>query len=89
MRVAVFSSKPYDVTFLTAANRVRGHDLLFLEPRLAKETAALASGLPAICAFVNIWAWTSTKRRPPSSSKIAPGASSRTTSSRACSRFPT
>jgi D-lactate dehydrogenase len=53
MRVAVFSSKPYDVTFLTAANRARGHDLLFLEPRLAKETAALASGRPAICAFVN------------------------------------
>jgi len=53
MRVAIFSSKPYDVTFLTAANRARGHDLLFLEPRLAQETAALASGLPAICAFVN------------------------------------
>jgi D-lactate dehydrogenase len=53
MRVAVFSSKPYDVTFLTAANRALGHDLLFLEPRLAKETAALASGRPAICAFVN------------------------------------
>ncbi|PYQ39115.1 MAG: hydroxyacid dehydrogenase [Acidobacteria bacterium] len=53
MRVAVFSSKPYDVTFLTAANRARGHDLLFLEPRLARETAALASGRPAICAFVN------------------------------------
>jgi D-lactate dehydrogenase len=53
MRVAVFSSKPYDVTFLTAANRARGHDLLFLEPRLAKETAALASGRPALCAFVN------------------------------------
>jgi len=40
MRVAVFSSKPYDVTFLTAANRARGTNLLFLEPRLAKETAA-------------------------------------------------
>jgi D-lactate dehydrogenase len=53
MRVAVFSSKPYDVAFLTAANQARGHDLLFLEPRLAKETAALASGRPAICAFVN------------------------------------
>jgi D-lactate dehydrogenase len=53
MRLAVFSSKPYDVTFLTAANQGRGHELHFLEPRLVKETSALAAGFPAICAFVN------------------------------------
>jgi D-lactate dehydrogenase len=53
MRVAVFSSKPYDVTFLTAANRDRGHELHFLEARLVQETAALAAGFPAVCAFVN------------------------------------
>jgi D-lactate dehydrogenase len=53
MRLAVFSSKPYDVTFLTAANEGLGHQLQFLEPRLMKETAALAGGFPAICAFVN------------------------------------
>jgi D-lactate dehydrogenase len=53
MRVAVFSAKPYDVTFLTAANRERGHDLQFLEARLLRDSAALAAGRPAVCAFVN------------------------------------
>lgn len=53
MRVAVFSAKPYDVTFLDAANRDGGHELDFLEARLVRETAALASGFPAICGFVN------------------------------------
>ena len=53
MRTAIFSSKPYDVAFLTAANQGLGHELHFLEPRLVKETSALASGFPAICAFVN------------------------------------
>jgi D-lactate dehydrogenase len=53
MRTAVFSSKPYDVTFLTAANQGLGHELHFLEPRLVRDTSALASGFPAICAFVN------------------------------------
>jgi D-lactate dehydrogenase len=53
MRVAVFSAKPYDVTFLTAANRERAHDLQFLEARLLRDTAALAAGFPAVCAFVN------------------------------------
>jgi D-lactate dehydrogenase len=53
MRAAVFSSKPYDVTFLTAGNQRLGHELHFLEARLVKETSALASGFPAICAFVN------------------------------------
>lgn len=53
VRVVVFSSKPYDAAFLTAANRDRGHDLRFLEARLVRDTAALASGFPAVCAFVN------------------------------------
>ena len=52
MRVAVFSAKPYDEEYLGAANRGR-HDLQFLEPRLTVETAPLAAGSPAVCAFVN------------------------------------
>jgi D-lactate dehydrogenase len=51
MRVAAYSAKPYDVEFLTAANT--GHDLVFLEPRLAVETAPLAAEADAVCAFVN------------------------------------
>jgi D-lactate dehydrogenase len=52
MRLAVFSAKPYDQTFLSVANRGR-HQLQFLEARLVAETARLAEGFPAVCAFVN------------------------------------
>lgn len=34
MRVAIFSTKPYDRQFLEAANPESHHDLVFLEPRL-------------------------------------------------------
>lgn len=51
MRVAVFSTKPWDEEFLTEANT--GHDLRFLEPRLDATTAALAEGSEAVCVFVN------------------------------------
>ncbi|HEX2190790.1 MAG TPA: 2-hydroxyacid dehydrogenase, partial [Longimicrobiaceae bacterium] len=53
VRVAVFSSKPYDQQSLAAANLGHGHELAFLEPRLTPETAPLAHGFPAVCAFVN------------------------------------
>lgn len=53
MRVAVFSTKPYDKEFLTRANREHGHELIFYEPRLTYETAPLAEMCPAVCAFVN------------------------------------
>jgi D-lactate dehydrogenase len=53
MRVAVFSTKNYDRVYLTAANAGHGHDLVFFEPRLSAETAPLADGFPAICAFVH------------------------------------
>ncbi len=53
MKVAVFSTKPYDKVFLEAANANHEHDLVFFETHLTGDTAALASGFPAICAFVN------------------------------------
>lgn len=53
MRVAVFSAKPYDERHLTAANEGRGHELCFFETRLRPDTAALAAGAGAVCAFVN------------------------------------
>jgi D-lactate dehydrogenase len=53
MRVSVFSSKPYDRHYLSAANHGHGHDLLFLEARLASATSSLAAGTEAVCAFVN------------------------------------
>ncbi len=53
MKVAVFSTKPYDRAFLSAANRGRGHELVFFEPHLNLETSPLAKGFQAVCAFVN------------------------------------
>lgn len=52
MKVAVFSTKPYDRRFLSAANTAN-HQLLFLEPPLNEVTASLAQGCEAICVFVN------------------------------------
>lgn len=55
MKIAVFSSKPYDREFLAAANRDARdpHELLFLDVHLDATTAALADGAKAVCAFVN------------------------------------
>ncbi len=53
MRIAVFSTKPYDRLFLGEAAAAAGHDLTFLEPRLDRSTVRLAEGFPAICVFVN------------------------------------
>jgi D-lactate dehydrogenase len=53
VKVAVFSAKPYDRSSLDVANAAHNHELDFLEPRLAEETATLANGYEAVCAFVN------------------------------------
>lgn len=53
MKVTIFSTKPYDEQFLSEHNAAFGHELVFIENRLKPETAALAEGSPAVCAFVN------------------------------------
>lgn len=53
MRVAVFSTKRYDRSSLDAANGDGRHELAYFEPRLVVETAPLAAGYDAVCAFVN------------------------------------
>ncbi|TMV65673.1 2-hydroxyacid dehydrogenase, partial [Thioclava sp. BHET1] len=53
MRIAVFSTKPYDRRFLRAANVRTGHELIFHEAHLSPDTAVLAAGAEAVCAFVN------------------------------------
>ncbi len=53
MEVAVFSTQSYDRQFFTQVNVDFGHQLTFFEPRLRPETAALAAGFPAVCAFIN------------------------------------
>lgn len=52
MKVAVFSTKPYDRVFLERAT-CDAHDLAFFEPRLCVDTVPLAAGADAVCAFVN------------------------------------
>jgi len=53
MRVAVFSTRPYDRAFLERANGPHGHEFVYLEARLELTTVALAQGANALCCFVN------------------------------------
>lgn len=53
MRIAFFSTKSYDRLHFVPEAKARGHEILFLEPRLSEETAPLAAGFPCISAFVN------------------------------------
>jgi len=53
VKIAMFSTKGYDRTYFERANRRHGHEITFLEPRLLPETAPLAAGHGAVCAFVN------------------------------------
>ena len=55
MRAAVFSTKPYDRTFLNGANTAAGkpHELGYFDAHLNVSTATLAQGATAVCPFVN------------------------------------
>lgn len=53
MKVAVFSTKPYDRRFFESANEKHGHELSFFETRLSRESVKLAADFPAVCVFVN------------------------------------
>lgn len=51
MRIAMFSSKPYDRKFFDDLNRA--HEILYLEPHLNERTVDLARGTDVVCCFVN------------------------------------
>ena len=53
MKVAVFSTKPYDQKFLVQVNQKYDHELDFFSPSLNSQTATLATGFEAVCVFVN------------------------------------
>ncbi len=53
MKIAVFSTMPYDRAYLTHSNESREHELTFLKPSLNHETLKLAEGFPCVCVFVN------------------------------------
>jgi D-lactate dehydrogenase len=53
MKVAVFSTKPYDRQYFEAGNESVGHELTYFEARLTRSTVPLAQGFPCVCVFVN------------------------------------
>jgi D-lactate dehydrogenase len=53
MKVAVFSTKRYDQKSFELINTNYQHELTFFDFRLTQQTAIMAQGFDAVCAFVN------------------------------------
>jgi len=53
VKVAVFSTHPFELPFLEGANRKQGYDLQLFEVKLGVATTRLAEGFPIVSAFVN------------------------------------
>ena len=53
MKVAFFDSHRFEIESFRRELAAFSHELVFLEARLTEETAKLADGFPAVCAFVN------------------------------------
>lgn len=53
MKIAVFSTKPYDREALNEANLRHGHELTYFEARLTEDTVSLVGGVDVVCPFVN------------------------------------
>lgn len=53
MKIAFFSTHPYEKITFKKANKETNHEIVFLENRLTAETAEQALGFECICAHVN------------------------------------
>ncbi|MFV8466781.1 2-hydroxyacid dehydrogenase [Flavobacterium sp. LB1P62] len=53
MKIAVFSTKPYDREYLDKFNNESKHELIYFEAPLNAETTNLAIGFEGVCIFVN------------------------------------
>lgn len=53
MKIAFFSTKPYDKIWFEPLGNEYGYEFLFLEAKLCVETVQLAKGCDGVCAFVN------------------------------------
>ncbi|VGO21584.1 2-hydroxyacid dehydrogenase [Pontiella sulfatireligans] len=53
MKIAFFSTKPYDRKFFDLANKEYGHEITYYEGKLRRETLKLAEGYDCACVFVN------------------------------------
>jgi len=52
-KIIFFDAKPYDREFFDAANAKHGYEIKYIGNRLSADTAPLAAGYDAVCAFVN------------------------------------
>jgi len=53
MKIALFSSKSYDSEYFSVANQSFDFEIAYFETRLRSHTAHLATGVDAVCVFVN------------------------------------
>jgi D-lactate dehydrogenase len=53
MKIAIFSTQPYDTPFFESANQAFGHELVFFTQSLDPASVGLAKGAAAVCLFVN------------------------------------
>lgn len=53
LRIAFFDTKPYDRTYFDNISQKKGIEIKYFPIRLGADTAALAQGFNAVCAFVN------------------------------------
>ena len=53
MKIAFFGTKEYDRKHFKENYPEKGHTITFLRPRLSAQTAVMAKGYDAVCAFVN------------------------------------
>lgn len=53
MKLAFFDTHNFDRRAFSKANEAFGHEISYFEPRLTVDTAKLAIGFDAVCAFVN------------------------------------
>ena len=53
MKIAFFSTKPYDRKYFDLANKDFGHEITYYEGKLRRETLKLAEGFDCACVFVN------------------------------------
>jgi hypothetical protein len=53
MKIAFFSTIPFEKRLFTQYNDHFGHELLFIEAHLNSITVDLAHNIPVVCAFVN------------------------------------
>lgn len=53
MKIAVYSAKNYDRTYLDAANKAFGFELTYFDFKLDMSTVKTAEGFDAVCIFVN------------------------------------